>query len=384
MFLFCFLFLKFVCHLTVHAARQEMSDLVYGGIEGGGTHSHVILINGVGNILCQEEYDFSTSHWLVGMDECFKRLADMVQQAKKKAGLNADVPLKGLGLSLSGCEQDETNLQLKNGLRNKYPNLSEEYVVVSDTVGSVVTVNPTGGIVLISGTGSNSLLLNPDGSTHRCGGWGYLLGDEGSAYWLALRAVKMIIDESEDFCELPYSSSKLKPIIFGHFKIKDKFGLLEHAYSKFDKAFFADLARKIAEGAVIRKDPLCAELFREAGEYLGRHLAALAPKINKSLLNEVGGLHVVCVGQMWNSWELLKPGFMKALSSKRIDEYFLPEFTLLNLQTSLALGAAYLGAKKAGVLLPINFNDNATPFFHWKNDKVINGTVANMKKLFMN
>lgn len=65
----------------------------------------------------------------------------------------------------------------------KYPNLSERYAIGSDTEGSVAVTSGNGGAVCIAGTGSNTFLLNPDGSKAQCGGWGYLLGDEGSGQY---------------------------------------------------------------------------------------------------------------------------------------------------------------------------------------------------------
>jgi len=83
-------------------------------------------------------------------------------------------------LSLSGCEDVETNEKLKNGLMQRFPLLSEHCHICSDTIGAIATASENGGLVIISGTGSNSFLLNPDGSVGRCGGWSYMLGDEGS------------------------------------------------------------------------------------------------------------------------------------------------------------------------------------------------------------
>lgn len=121
-----------------------------------------------------------TNHWQVGISECAKRIAEIVAKGKSEANIPQTLKLKSLGLSLSGCEQEATNMKLEYELRQDYPNVSDNYVVCSDTVGSIATVSPVGGLVLISGTGSNALLRNSDGTVYNCGGWGNMLGDEGS------------------------------------------------------------------------------------------------------------------------------------------------------------------------------------------------------------
>lgn len=46
------------------------------------------------------------------------------------------------------------------------------------------------GLVLISGTGTVGLGKSADGRTHRVGGWGHIVGDEGSGYWIGREAVR--------------------------------------------------------------------------------------------------------------------------------------------------------------------------------------------------
>lgn len=62
--------------------------------------------------------------------------------------------------------------------------------VIHDTRLVLAAGNSPNGIALIAGTGSVAWGTNPSGQEARCGGWGYLLGDEGSGYWVAREAVR--------------------------------------------------------------------------------------------------------------------------------------------------------------------------------------------------
>lgn len=341
-----------------------MANIILGGIEGGATHSKLVLFNGNGEKLAQVAGP-GTNHWILGMEECQKRINKMVEQAKHEAKLPSQKPLSALGMSLSGCEQEETNKQLKEELEKNFPKLSSNYVVCSDTVGSIAAALENGGIVLIAGTGSNCLLLNPDGSVHRCGGWGHILGDEGAAWWIAHKAIKICFDEQDNFAQPPHPTQVVWKSVQEHYKIKTRFDLLDHCYTKFDKCHFAGLCKLLAKAAV-QGDRLSQWLFKEAGRVLARHITALLPQVDSKLLSEPGGLPVVCVGSVWLSWEYLKPGFVTQLKEGAAK---LQRLSLLRLTTSIATGSAYLAAKEINFDLPRDYTDNHEVFFTYNRDQ---------------
>lgn len=84
----------------------------------------------------------------------------------------------------------------------------------------------------------------------------------------------------------------------------------------------------------------------------------------QSLIEREGGLPVVCVGSVWNSWSLLKPGFLDVLDSADVSQC-IREASLIHLKTSVASGATYLAAKQYGYTFPRNHSDTYEVFFHY-------------------
>lgn len=349
------------------------ADLIFGGIEGGGTHSWVVLVDGSGHKIAELEGP-STNKWLLGQTECLQRVYQLVQDAKKQAGVPSDTVLEALGLCMSGCEEEESNRELEATVLAQYPTLARHVTVTSDTYGSIATGCQKGGIVLISGTGSNALLVNPDGSIGRCGGWGHILGDEGGAYWMASRGIKILFDEEDNLIDPIFNTEKLRSVVYSHFDIKDRYGMLQHAYTSFDKSKYAGLTAKIGK-AGLEGDPMCARIMYDGGYALGRHISALSRNIDPELYMGENGLQIVCAGSVWKSWELLKPGFLDGIKPHCEKDVPVPKYTLVKLTITSAMGATYMGAEKALYNLPRDYSKNVSRIFKYSQNTDLSSTL---------
>ncbi len=111
----------------------------------------------------------------------------------------------------------------------------------------------------------------------------------------------------------PHSVDRLERCILDYFDIKDRFGLLPHLYAGWDKTFFSGLCKSICDVARQTGDPLCKFVIEDAGRELASHLVAMLDSMSDELLTVPGGLPVVCIGSVWKSWDLLRPGFVGEL-----------------------------------------------------------------------
>ncbi|ESO09707.1 hypothetical protein HELRODRAFT_186296 [Helobdella robusta] len=365
-----------------------MADVIFGGIEGGGSSTSIVLVDASGHVLVEMKEDVSTNHFNIGLEECARRLINLTNKAKNEINFSTDTPIKSLGLTLSGGDNKEACDRLTRLIKDYSPNLSERYFIACDTVGTIAAASKSGGIVLIAGTGSSGLLMNPDGQTFRCGGWGHMLGDEGSAYWVTQYCLRILFNTMDGLVISPYDTTIMYHIMCQHFNVKTQFDMLEHMYTNFKKERIASACEKIAQGAH-HGDQLCQHAFTEAGKLLAYHVCALLHHADESLFE--GGLKVICTGSVWKSWDLLKSGFIAGLTSRLTQSRETFKFfhnnsnnnnnnsnnntttnnnngkpmrlILMHITGNSTMGAAYLASEAVNQPIPFDREKNTEVFF---------------------
>ncbi len=152
------------------------------------------------------------------------------------------------------------------------------------------------GILLIAGTGSIAVGADGAGRIIRSGGWGHILGDEGSAYWVGLRA----LNAATRFHDRRSPQTDLLGRALAYFGEKEPFSLIPAVYEPFDKSKIAAFARIVAEERD-RGDEVAEQIFKDASEELALLVISVATRLGEA---QAGGRIAFAGGFLANNERL--------------------------------------------------------------------------------
>ena len=160
------------------------------GIDGGGTRTVGILTTETGEHLAQVESGPSNYH-VVGEVATQTVLANVIGELREKAGIPSTASIRFcLGMAGLGRAEDRKII----GRICDELGIRENRILTHDAhIALVGGTEKQYGVIVISGTGAIVYGINTDGKDARASGWGYLLGDEGSGYDIAIKGLRAVV-----------------------------------------------------------------------------------------------------------------------------------------------------------------------------------------------
>lgn len=159
------------------------------GIDGGGTKTVGLLATDTGECITKVQAGPSNYH-VVGIEKTHKALLEVITELSSHA---MDIPLKSIQICIGMAGLGREDDRIVIGKICDEIGINKNRILTHDA--HVALVGGTGkhaGVIVISGTGSIVYGINECGNEFRTGGWGYLLGDEGSGYDIALKGLQAI------------------------------------------------------------------------------------------------------------------------------------------------------------------------------------------------
>jgi N-acetylmuramic acid 6-phosphate etherase len=157
------------------------------GIEGGGTRTVALLANGCG--LIRKRFELGPFNLKLASDtDILQRLREI----KSRAGLRPS----SWSLCVAGCRTAADRARLRSLAERIWPRVPV-YIGNDLDSGFAAAFGLKGaGILVVSGTGSCVQGRNGK-QIARAGGWGHVLGDHGSGYWVALTGLRAAVREHD-------------------------------------------------------------------------------------------------------------------------------------------------------------------------------------------
>lgn len=271
----------------------------YLGIDGGGTKTVAIICDENGTLV-SHYVGKSINYNSIGTDNARKNLKETVDGVLE--GKNITLSSAFIGMPALADRADEKFTQELCGGIIDCPKIAMD----SDVYIGLEAMKCDGAAAMVvSGTGSMAVGKLDNGKIIHTGGWGYILGDEGSGYALGLEAVKAAICGAEGSAK----STVLTQKVLEYFNITDIDALIDIFYDP-----------PISNSEVAKVAPVLFECAKNgddvANEIIERHSALLADTV-AALLNKMPcGTPLGMWGGILINCEMFREKFVSLINKK--------------------------------------------------------------------
>jgi N-acetylglucosamine kinase-like BadF-type ATPase len=265
------------------------------GIDGGGTNCRAAIVDDQGKIRGEGKAE-AANFLRTGLDVAIKNIKTAVNAACEEVPINFS-QISAACVGLAGVSHPSHHQRMLSAIKSELP-FSE---ILLETDARIALAGATGnkpGVVIIAGTGSIACGINARGRFARSGGWGPVMGDEGSGSYIGRRALEAVV-MAYDYRGQP--TTMMEPVL-RHFGVSTPPELPPVIYDSPAEVMgrIAQLS-KIAVKAAEEGDRVALGILNDASEELAR--AAIA--VIEQLRMENDKFPVAYVGGVFEAHELI-------------------------------------------------------------------------------
>jgi N-acetylglucosamine kinase-like BadF-type ATPase len=239
------------------------------GIDAGGTKTVCLLADDQGRIVSEARRSGANLQ-AVGELEVEKVLHEVMEEAIGERSVMPAV----VCLGIAGVDRPDDSAVIRGIM--KRIGYKARIVVVNDALVALEAGAPgKPGVVVISGTGSISYGRDANGKAARSGGWGYVLGDEGSGYWIGRAALRAVLREADR----RGPATILSGLLLEHFGVTEAQGLIHHVYNTNLKPSAIGALATCVQAAFSQGDEVAVGILRGAANELEASALSVARRL---------------------------------------------------------------------------------------------------------
>jgi N-acetylglucosamine kinase-like BadF-type ATPase len=239
------------------------------GIDAGGTKTVCQLANADGEVLAEARRGGANLQ-AAGELEVEKVLHEVMEEAIG----NLDVRPAVICLGIAGVDRPD-DARVVRGIMKRI-GYQAKVLVVNDALAALEAGAPgQPGVVVIAGTGSIAYGRNEHNQAARAGGWGYVLGDEGSGYWIGRAALRAVLRE----CDRRGPATQLTGLLLHYYGIARAQDLIHQVYhGTLRPGAIASLAQCV-QAAFTGGDTVSIGILRGAADQLESSALSVARRL---------------------------------------------------------------------------------------------------------